>query len=195
MIKNERQYRIAKAQARKFTLALESSVSDNNLAGTHSALNRAVKEALDSQLGDLRSELREYEVLRSGDKSHIDIVGLRELGTGLVKARIARHSSQKKLAGMLGLKEQQIQRYEATDYAGASLHRIIRIFEVLDVRVLLRLVIRDESNSYGNQTQNIGSGELPESALAGISPEIREKSSHAQRIVENAGFWPRSVAA
>ena len=47
-----------------------------------------------------------------------------ELPATLIKARIARGLSQKDLADRIGLKEQQIQRYEATDYASASLTRI-----------------------------------------------------------------------
>ena len=41
--------------------------------------------------------------------------------------------SQKDLAQRLGLKEQQIQRYEATGYASASLARIQEIIEALGV--------------------------------------------------------------
>ena len=42
----------------------------------------------------------------------------------LIKARIARGMSQRELAERIGLKEQQIQRYEATNYSSASLSRI-----------------------------------------------------------------------
>ena len=42
----------------------------------------------------------------------------------LIRAGIARGLSQKSLASRLGLKEQQIQRYEASEYASASLARI-----------------------------------------------------------------------
>ena len=45
----------------------------------------------------------------------------------LIKARIARGMTQRDLAARIGLKEQQIQRYEATDYASASLSRIMDV--------------------------------------------------------------------
>jgi transcriptional regulator with XRE-family HTH domain len=38
----------------------------------------------------------------------------------LIRSRIAAGLSQKDLGERLGMKEQQIQRYEATDYSGAS---------------------------------------------------------------------------
>ena len=54
-----------------------------------------------------------------------------ELPRLLIKARIARGLSQKSLAGRLGLKEQQNQMYEASEYASASLARVRSVAEVL----------------------------------------------------------------
>ena len=54
-----------------------------------------------------------------------------ELPTVLIKARISQGLSQKDLAERIGLKEQQIQRYEATDYASASLSRIKEVANAL----------------------------------------------------------------
>ena len=56
-----------------------------------------------------------------------------ELPTLLIKARIAQGLSQKELAERLGLKEQQIQRYEATDYASARLARIKEVVGALGI--------------------------------------------------------------
>ena len=54
----------------------------------------------------------------------------------LIKARIAANLTQKDLAKQLGLKEQQIQRYEATDYASASLSRIIQVSQKLNIKLI-----------------------------------------------------------
>ena len=56
-----------------------------------------------------------------------------EIPRMLIKARIAKGLSQKELAERLGLKEQQIQRYEATEYATASLARIREVAAVYEV--------------------------------------------------------------
>ena len=50
-------------------------------------------------------------------------------------AQIAVGISQKELAARLGLKEQQIQRYEATDYASASLARVNAVIRALGLTV------------------------------------------------------------
>ena len=49
----------------------------------------------------------------------------------LIHARIASGLSQKELAERLGMPEQQIQRYEATDYESVSFARIMEIVEAL----------------------------------------------------------------
>ena len=51
------------------------------------------------------------------------------------RARIARGLTQKDLARKLGVKEQQIQRYEETDYASASLSRLNEVIKALDIEV------------------------------------------------------------
>ncbi len=136
MIKNERQYAITKAQAEKFAQALEQlSRSPAKGPAAHPLLRKAEADALRSQLADLRAELEEYEALRSGTRAVLKLSSLDELPRALIQARIASGLSQKELARRLGLKEQQIQRYEATDYATASLTRLIKIGRALGLKV------------------------------------------------------------
>ena len=102
-------------------------------AGVHPLILKAQKEAVRSQLSDLEADLREYESLKSGIFKLDQLKTVKEIPTILIKARIAQGLSQKDLAERLGLKEQQIQRYEATDYASAKLTRIREIVEALDI--------------------------------------------------------------
>jgi HTH-type transcriptional regulator/antitoxin HigA len=55
---------------------------------------------------------------------------IEELPKTLIQARFAFGLSQEDLAAKLGLKPQQIQRYEATNYRSASLERINEIVRV-----------------------------------------------------------------
>lgn len=58
MIKNERQYRLTKAQANRFSQTLQNLGEGD---GVHSLIVKAQREALSSQIADLKEELREYE--------------------------------------------------------------------------------------------------------------------------------------
>jgi len=53
----------------------------------------------------------------------------------LIRARIAAGLTQEDLAARVGVKAQQIQRYEASDYQSASFARIREIARVLGLRV------------------------------------------------------------
>ena len=134
MIKNERQYRITKAQAERFQQAL-AEVSARPSPGVPRALHKAQLDGMKSQLEDLRGEMREYEALRSGKRRSLALESIEELPKTLIQARIAAGLSQEELAAKLGLKPQQIQRYEATNYQGASLERVNAVVRVLGLKL------------------------------------------------------------
>ena len=132
MIKNERQYRITKAQAAKLAAALESFSAQTADGGTtHPRLVKAQADALRSQLESLQEELRAYEGMRAGDIPPPDLSYIAAVPRDLIRARIACGLSQKELAERLGMPEQQIQRYESTEYESVSFARIAEIAEAL----------------------------------------------------------------
>lgn len=142
MIKNERQYRITKAQAAKFADTLKQ-LEKRTAAKLHPKLRQAQLAAVRSQHADLEAELREYESLQEQRPAVIEARSLEELPRALIRARIALGLSQKDLADKMGLKEQQVQRYEATEYASASLARIREVAEALGVRVAENIFLPD----------------------------------------------------
>ncbi len=134
MIKNERQYRITKNQAERFSQTLASfRQRSRETEGVHPRIAKAREDAVRSQLSDLEEQLREYESLKAGNFEIKNLNVVAELPATLIKARISQGLSQKDLAERLSLKEQQIQRYEATDYASASLSRIKEVVSALGV--------------------------------------------------------------
>ncbi|MFX8106508.1 helix-turn-helix transcriptional regulator, partial [Acinetobacter baumannii] len=70
-----------------------------------------------------------------GDAPLLSVGNLDALSDLLIAARIARGMTQKDLANFLGLKMQQIQKYEADQYQTASLRRIATIAEALGLDV------------------------------------------------------------
>lgn len=135
MIKNERQYRITKSQAEKFENAIHELESARTDTQVHPKLRQAQIDALRSQWTDLREELEEYESLRSGKRRVLELNSFGDLPRALIQARIASGMSQEDLADKLGVKPQQVQRYEATDYLGASLGRISEVVQAVGLQV------------------------------------------------------------
>ncbi len=143
MIRNERQYRTTLRQRQMLAEALD------DLAGRSISLplssigpepaDRAAqiveleRASLVGQLVELDAQVHEYEQLRAGQLATARVPSLADLPDALVRARIAAGLSQRELAARLGMKEQQIQRYESDGYAGASLSRLREVMDALGV--------------------------------------------------------------
>jgi len=134
MIRNERQYRITKAQLEKFERGFAAR-SPTPPPDIHPRIAQAQRDAISSQMDELREELAAYDALQSGRANVLELASLDELPEALIKARIAAGLTQRDLAERLQMKEQQVQRYEATNYARASLERIREVTAALNVHV------------------------------------------------------------
>ena len=128
MIRNEVQYKLTKTSVEGFEKRLNwLRANPETRADLDPIIARAEEEALESTIEELREELRDYNRTKAG---HVDmevLLTVDKIGRVLIGARIARGLTQRQLAGMVGLKEQQIQRYEARDYANVDLGRVQEI--------------------------------------------------------------------
>jgi len=131
MIKNEKQYRITRAQARRFEESLAELARQQRPANVTPRLWQAQREAADSQLQELREQLDAYERLQLSKTKDLVLEAVEDLPKTLIRARIASGLSQEGLANRLGLKTQQVQRYEATEYESASFARIRTVVQAL----------------------------------------------------------------
>ena len=153
MIRNARQYRMTQAQLVKLEQALTRlRAGEVGASIFHPRLRQAEQDAINSQIDDLREQLAEYDALRTRKSPVLSLKSFEELPRALIQARIAVGMSQKDLAQRLGLKEQQMQLYEATDYASASLARVNAVIRALGLQVHetimlpqpLSIVVKDE---------------------------------------------------
>jgi ribosome-binding protein aMBF1 (putative translation factor) len=135
VIKNERQYRITQTHAAKFRATLRELTNATRPKNVHPKLWEAQRAGVESQLRDLEVELQEYEGLKSDAPRTLELDSLDALPKVLIQARIAAGLTQEELAARLGLKPQQIQRYEASDYQTVSFARLVEIARVLNLRV------------------------------------------------------------
>lgn len=138
MITNQKQYLHLTALLKRVLTHIEHLETHAPSEGVHPDIHAATIDSLRVESQRMASSIREYEDLRNG-VPQIDISSLAELPTALIKARIARGWSQRDLAERVGLKEQQIQRYELQRYKGASLDRMQEIAARLGIRAQVRL--------------------------------------------------------
>ncbi|HEY3295643.1 MAG TPA: XRE family transcriptional regulator [bacterium] len=149
MIKNDRQYRITKSELAKFEDALKANAQAQTEGPKPSWLTSLENESFRDQIEELREEVAEYEALKAASPGVIEVHSFDELPQALIKARIASGLSQQELADRLGIKEQQVQRYEATDYAGANLERIQQVVDALGIKIEKKLLLPAPHASVG----------------------------------------------
>jgi ribosome-binding protein aMBF1 (putative translation factor) len=133
MITNERQARIAAGKIRK--LEREKERIEGKAVEGNPTLQKALVEGVRSQIQEMKEDLEAYEKIKSGEKRVLALGRLEDLPNVLMMARVAQGMSQRGLAQKLGMKEQQIQRYEATHYQSASLKRVIEVASTLGVEI------------------------------------------------------------
>ena len=132
MIKNEQQYELTKSSAEGFVKTLQAiREGQGDIKDLHPLLRKAHEDAYTSLLEGLRDDIHEYEALKRGEFPLEELLKVSEIPKMLIKARIAQGISPKELADRLDLDEQDIQQYEANDYASATLGRISDVAMVL----------------------------------------------------------------
>jgi HTH-type transcriptional regulator / antitoxin HipB len=143
MIQNERQYRITQTKLREFEQELaninpqDPAIHPRQIIGWTNSLNFTIDK--------LKQEIAEYEQLKSGDILTFSLNSLSDLPTTLIKARIAAGMTQKELAEIIGVQEQQIQRYEAAHYSSTSFDRLQVIASALQIDITQAVMQRNVS--------------------------------------------------
>jgi HTH-type transcriptional regulator / antitoxin HigA len=205
-ILNHRDYRLAKAREFRLEKAIESAMSIQQL--TTNLSNDAIsarKSALQGEYEKVRAEIDAYEKLQNAKHAFANDAETRELGLLPILGRIRRRLSQRQLAEALGVKEQQIQRYESERYAGISLKRFEEILGLLAIEVSARF--EDEQRSDPFQPQEDTSVNLTGKVINEIKrrewfPQVKfsELPSAANNYVESGAqllgsdpFYRRSL--
>ncbi len=139
MIANGRQYRISRNWLERFEQARAGVEEPDDTLDPRA--RQAFRDQYDSQIEELRTELAEYEALRRNEVDVLEVDSLSKLPEALIRARAAAGLSQEALGERLGLKKQQIQRWEATRYAGVDLERLQAIADAIGAQVSERVVL------------------------------------------------------
>ena len=139
MIKNQKQASIARNRL------VELNKSLNELNANQSTLSSAEYKlgvnSIQYLIDDLIKDIKEYEYLINGNFHILKPVQLSDINKLLISARIAKKTSQKDLADLLGIQEQQIQRYEANDYESATWTRIQEVASALGIKFIFKDVV------------------------------------------------------
>lgn len=151
-ILNQRDYRVAKVRAAYLETTRESRSLRETATGIAPDVSDARQLALRDEYLKLLEEIAAYERLWGREIPSLEDMAAADLGLLPIIGRLAKGWSQKQLAEALGLKEQQIQRYESERYASISLSRFDRILSLLGAKLEASFAPRKEMNEGDAET-------------------------------------------
>jgi HTH-type transcriptional regulator / antitoxin HigA len=134
---NEKEAREARARISRLSEALHSEhAMEPVVAGLPPEVVSQVSRMMKAERERLTRAVEAYEVAKETQKpTALKALVNQEPGLMLIVARIANGYSQKDLAWRLGVKEQQVQRWEAERYGQISLKNYNRVAALLGVRL------------------------------------------------------------
>ncbi len=109
-------------------------------------------DALTSEVKELSDQLKAYEDLKSGRVKGRSLHSLRDIPYALIEARIAANVTQKVLSQRLGVAEQQIQRWEATNYTGVSVERLQDVIEALRIDITEKISFTPKKEQHNDDS-------------------------------------------
>ncbi|NER34525.1 MAG: helix-turn-helix transcriptional regulator [Oscillatoria sp. SIO1A7] len=138
MIKNDRQYEISKEWVKKFSEAIARVDEDKATKRSDPVGWQLNRDSLQVHLDGLLEEIAEYEMLVNRDERtpiELSCDRLVNFPRLLIKARLAANLSQKELAELAGLTEEQIRAFEENDYQNASFAEAIETGSALELKL------------------------------------------------------------
>ncbi len=137
MIKTEKEY----LEAKKRLVQEFQAIANHQTKLKENGLNEdQIKLAIDplaSFAHQLKEEVEEYEQLRRGNFKVLE--NFYGIGRTLVALRIFKGLKQKDLAEKLGIKDSQLSRDERNEYYGASIEKIQKVLDALNVTLKTKI--------------------------------------------------------
>ena len=138
MIKNKKQYEYTQELIQSFESTLSNYNTPESSQENNDLLHQIQRESLQSHIDVLKAEIVEYETLIKKSDRHpltLQLSDIQNLSQIPIKARIAAKLTQKELAKLAGLTEQQIKDYEKRDYQTASFLDFLFVLDALNIQI------------------------------------------------------------
>ncbi|NII24807.1 helix-turn-helix transcriptional regulator [Pseudoflavitalea sp. X16] len=135
MINNEKQYKISKKRLNEIVTEIETV---KNASDQHPLRNKLILASLLNVKQELEEEITDYESLKNTSKNTLPERVISELPSILTEYKIISGMTQKEFSEKLGLKEQQLQRYEADNFKGVSFKNLLKFLEAIGLEIRIK---------------------------------------------------------
>ena len=134
MIKNEKQYKIT----RKKLLGIYDEIKQIQGNREHlPAKERLILVSLLTLQEQMENEIAEYDLLKANKANILKSRSISELPSLITEYKIASGLTQKEFSKKIGMKEQQLQRYEAENFQGISFKNLIKILLAMGLDITI----------------------------------------------------------
>ena len=135
MIKNEKQYKISKRKFRELNSHIDKTKKDTE---QNSLRNQLILASLNNSKSEIESDILLYESLKKRKEGNLKERLIAELPSVITEYKIVSGLTQKKLSQILGLKEQQLQRYEATGFKSVTFRNLLKFFDLMGLEIKIK---------------------------------------------------------
>jgi DNA-binding Xre family transcriptional regulator len=144
MIKNEKQYRITK----KKLLSIYDEIKRIHGISEHlPAKERLILVSLKTMQDQLEIEIATYDLLKTKASPLLEERSIDDLPNLLIEFKIQSGMTQKEFSEKVGMKEQQLQRYEAENFKSISFKNLLKILHAVGLKVTVKGTIAGDNHS------------------------------------------------
>jgi HTH-type transcriptional regulator/antitoxin HipB len=144
MIKNEKQYKITKKKLEEFT---EAILKKQNSPDPLSGQDKLILVSLQVMQEQFKKEIAVYEHLKTNMSSLLNERSIDELPELLIEYKVKSGLTQKEFSKKIGMKEQQLQRYEAENFNSISFKNLLKILRAIGLEITVRGTISGGNHS------------------------------------------------
>ena len=134
-LKNEKQYKISKKKLSEINEDIGKVQSDTS---QHPLRNKLMLASLLNMQKDMEQEILLYETLKKDKKGVLKERLFSEFPSLLTEYKIKSRLTQKEFAEQLGIKEQQLQRYEADNFKSVTFKNLLRFLEAIGLEIMIK---------------------------------------------------------
>lgn len=164
MIKNDYQLMVTKSWIEKFHQAIMGLYQNEQQRQNDPEGWQLLVDSYHAHINNLQSEIAEYDYLKNHNPENSLVLSnvnmnIDDIGEALIKVRIAKKITEKELATLVQLTEDEIKEYEKEEYQNASFETVIEVADVLGIKLQHCIVVSEIDEFLDNQLMEIRQSE------------------------------------
>jgi Helix-turn-helix len=135
MIKNEKQYKITKRKFKELNAQVDKIKKETD---QNPLRNQLILASLNNSKNEIENDILLYESLKKNKEGFLKERLITELPSIITEYKIISGLTQKQFSEILGLKEQQLQRYEADGFKSITFKNLLKFLDLMGLEIKIK---------------------------------------------------------